>query len=343
VRVVVTLEEGSLSDRSRALRHPTVVIPTGSRRTGLVGSARRLRRVLRSTRPSVVHANGIKAAVVAGAAALGTGIPVVWLKFDFYRDGLVSAVLARTCAQVIGVSESVTRTFGSRYDGKVQVVNSGVPALDIDREHARSVVLDQFSEPAPEQVVTLVGRLEPDKGHFEVLELIPLVLAHRPRTRFLFVGGEDARSTPYGRMLIRRARELGLEQSVSFLPHRADAATLMAGSDLLVHASVLTAGVRDTEGLPLVALESMLAKTPVVGYANGGLPELLAGCGRIVPRGDRAALAEAILELLGDDALRAQLAERGRERVLARFLLPANVEAMKGRYRAAAGRAEREG
>ena len=340
VRVVVSLEEGALPDRSRAIGHPTVVIPTGRRRTGLVGAAWRLRRVLRSTRPSVVHANGIKAAVVAGAAALGTGIPVVWLKVDFYRDGPVSALLARTCAQVIGVSESVIRTFGSRYDGKVHVVNSGIPAFDVDREHARSVVLDHSSEPAPEEIVTLVGRLAPDKGHLEVLEVIPTVLAHRPRARFLFVGGDDARSTPYGRTLIRRVRELGLEQSVSFLPHRADATTLMAGSDLLVHASVLTAGVRDTEGLPLVALESMLAKTPVVGYANGGLPELLADCGRIVPRGDRAALAKAILELLGDDALRAHLGERGRERVLARFLLPANVEAMKERYRAAAGRAE---
>src|SRR5215211_7744255 len=61
---VVSLEAGPLADRLRAAGVPVEALPTSARPWGILRSARRLRRVLSRERPAVVHANGIKAALV---------------------------------------------------------------------------------------------------------------------------------------------------------------------------------------------------------------------------------------------------------------------------------------
>jgi len=333
---VVSLEEGPLADRARALSHPTEVIPTGPGRADILRASWQLRRVLAGTCPAVVHANGVKAAVVSGLATVATGVPTIWVKCDFSMDGRVAALVAQRCEEVIGVSQAVTRTFGPRLRKKVHVVHTGVPEVEAGREQGRRLVLDAFGGWTPAQVVLLVGRMDPDKGHRELLEIAPAIIEALPQTGFVFLGGHDLTSE-YARGLAERVAELGLGRHVVFLPYRSDPFSVMAGCDLLVHASLPLLGP-DTEGFPLVALESLLVGTPVIGYANGGLPELVGDCGRIVPVGDREALRKAIVELLQDEGLRARLAASGQERVRARFLLSQHVEAMKDRYRAVAAR-----
>jgi glycosyltransferase involved in cell wall biosynthesis len=70
-----------------------------------------------------------------------------------------------------------------------------------------------------------------------------------------------------------------------------------------------------------------------VGYAQGGLPELVGPCGRLTPPGARPALVEEIAFLLEEDGLREDLAACGRERVAREFSLDRMVEAMQRVYR----------
>jgi glycosyltransferase involved in cell wall biosynthesis len=75
------------------------------------------------------------------------------------------------------------------------------------------------------------------------------------------------------------------------------------------------------EGFGIPAAEAMGCQTPVVASDAGGLPEVVEDrvTGLIVPRGDSAALADAIGGLLADPARRAQMGRAGRERALRLF------------------------
>jgi glycosyltransferase involved in cell wall biosynthesis len=316
VRVVVALEDGPLVERLRATYHPHV-IPTGAGWTSILGSARRLRTLLRNHEPQLVHANGVKAAIVSVLAAAGTKIPVVWVRHDFSYDGHVARLVAGRCRVTVGVSEAVAR---------------GLP-------HARVVypalVADDGSASAAHtreaHAVVLVGYFHPVKGQAELVEAAPSVLARVPDARFLFVGGEDPDAGGYLDTVRARARDLGVEHAVSFLGHRADAGALIGSSDVAV---VTTLG--KGEGFGLAALEALAAGTPVAGYASGALPEIVGDCGRLVPASDRTALANAIVELLGDDALRTSLASCGRERARERFSVERWRSGLVDAYREAA-------
>lgn len=326
VRAVVCLEDGPLVERLRADGVPVEVLPTSRHSWGIVGSARRLRRLLAREQPAVVHANGIKAALVS---VLATRRPIVWAKHDFSYDGPLARFVAGRCRLVVGVSEAVTRTFPER--DRIEVVHNGLPPGGVDRHAGRQRLEQALGAPAGE-VVALVGRLDPVKGHRELLAVASQLRERRPELRLVFVGGPDASHPRYEEELRREAGD-----EASFLGHRDDARVLIAGCDVVAIPTVVS------EGFPYVGLEALAAGTPVVGYADGGLPELVGPCGRLVPPGDRAALAEAIVSLLEDESRRRELGDCGRERVAREFALDRMLEAMRNAYlRAAATRSRSE-
>ncbi|UJJ59479.1 glycosyltransferase family 4 protein [Rhodanobacter denitrificans] len=109
----------------------------------------------------------------------------------------------------------------------------------------------------------------------------------------------------------RLAGRLGLEHCVRFLGFRTqrELRPLMEAADLLVMSSLHEAG-------PLVLLEAAVAGVPTVGTAVGHLVEWAPAAARAVPVGDWAALAEAIGQLLADEALRLRLAAAAQRRAL---------------------------
>jgi glycosyltransferase involved in cell wall biosynthesis len=319
VTCVVCLEDGPLVQRLRADGVSVEVLPTSRHSWGIVGSARRLRRLLAREQPAVVHANGVKAALVS---VLSTRRPIVWAKHDFSYDGRLARFVAGRCALVVGVSEAVTRTFPDR--SRIEVVHNGLAPGVVDRQAGRERLEQVLDGPAGE-VVALVGRLDPVKGHRELLAVASAIRERRRDLRLVFVGGPDASHPGYEEELRREAGD-----EASFLGHRDDARELIAGADVLAIPTVVP------EGFPYVGLEALAVGTPVVGYADGGLPELVGPCGRLVPPGDRNALAEAIEALLEDESLRRELGDCGRRRVDREFALDRMVEAMRNAYRRAA-------
>jgi glycosyltransferase involved in cell wall biosynthesis len=108
---------------------------------------------------------------------------------------------------------------------------------------------------------------------------------------------------------------------------------LLKGLDLFVMSSI-------TEGLGTSILDAMAASKAVVGTTAGGIPEAVEHgvTGLLVPPHNAAALADAILALLRDPALRRRMGEAGLARVRERFSVDGMVDGTVAVYERVAGR-----
>jgi glycosyltransferase involved in cell wall biosynthesis len=335
IKEVVVLEQGPLVEEIERLGRRPTIIPTSHRPTGIFRSALRLRRLLRRSRPAVVHANGIKAALVSTIATTGTGIPFVWIKHDISRDGWLARLVAARCARVVAVSEFVASNFPARVRHKVEVIHNGIGPIEFTRAAGRRCLLEAIGESEPVKAVCLVGRLDPAKGHEELLSAVPRLRSRFPRLRVVFIGGEDPVYPGYEDVLRSRTRELGIEEWVRFLGYRDDARLLIAGCDALVIASYANERGLGQEAFAFVGLEALATGTPVVAYADGGIPELLGGCGVLVEPGNRAALAHELGRLFDDPSLCRKLRRSGRKRARTELALEQSVAALMDVYAAA--------
>ncbi|GHH45611.1 glycosyltransferase [Streptomyces candidus] len=163
--------------------------------------------------------------------------------------------------------------------------------------------------------VLQLGRLVPRKGAAVSIAALALL----PETELLVVGGPSADRLDEDaevRRLRALARKAGVEDRVRFtggVPSAQVPALLRAADVVLCPA--------DYEPFGIVPLEAMACGRPVVASAVGGQLDTVADpvAGRLVEPGDPEALARAVLELLGDRALREACGAAGRRRVLRRY------------------------
>ena len=162
---------------------------------------------------------------------------------------------------------------------------------------------------APDQkVIGVIGRLSPEKGQMDFLKAMEHTVGSVPGAKALIIGDGQDRA-----MLERYSRERGLGAHVLFLGHQEKIARYYQILDLLVLPSL-------SEGLPNAVLEAMSFGVPVLATAVGGVPEVIQdGNGVVVPPGDHAALANEMIVLLRDDALRRAIGGRGRRSLYPRF------------------------
>ncbi len=132
-----------------------------------------------------------------------------------------------------------------------------------------------------------------------------------PGLRFLVIGKEEP---SYKARMLQLARELGLEQNVSWLGPIANPLTVVPRFDVAVLSS-------QSEAMSNAILEYMSAGIPTVATDVGGTREILQDGqnGLLVPPQNPQALAEPICRLLADPALRKALGEHARRRAETEF------------------------
>ena len=262
----------------------------------------RVAEIAKQQRSRVIHASGIKATLVARAVARLVGTETVVHVHDMKDPGLALSALhgifARPTDLGLCVSAAVRETAVKGY--RVRADRTRVLHNGAKLDHIKNVTADarasrraELGIDAAADVITLVGRIYPVKGHAAMLQMLPEILRRRPNTVLLLVGDGPDRSSCEA-----LAANLGVNPNVRFAGHRADVPELLAASDLVVVPSL-------TEGLSYAAIEALAAGRPVVAHAVGGLKEVVTDGvdGRWVALGDRQAFVQAVVELLGDRRL----------------------------------------
>ncbi len=286
---------------------------------------RQLRHRVNSFEPDLVHANSIRAGLVATMATIGLGTRVVWHLHDMLPRHPLStfirlfASLSHRTA-MIAVSQAVAANFHGRWSrlmgNRVKVV---LNAIDLGKfppdQNAKLKIRKELRYRERDLVLGIVGQLTPRKGQLELLRAFAQALAEFPNMVLLIAGAPlFNRDHEYLKLLKQTATELGITNKVRLLGARNDIDTVMHALDLLVVNSRV-------EPFGLVILEAMACDTPVMAAGVDGIPEIIKHNqnGWLFPAEDEGELVEAILDLVRRQDLRLRLAHRAKQDVAARF------------------------
>jgi glycosyltransferase involved in cell wall biosynthesis len=280
-----------------AARPPRPVRPARSRlgkRLAILGerwrAGRALGQVIDQTAPDAIVLNGLVTACSVLVARPSARPKSICCDHNHFRarSSLWRRLRARLYPQVGAV---VSLTEADRPKFAALNPNTHV-ILNTSSLHAEAPSL-----PAEPRVLA-VGRLQAQKGFDLLLRAWRTVQRQMPEARLRIVG-----AGPLDTRLAAMAAELGVAASVEF------AAPTGAIEALYREAAVFVLSSR-YEGMPLALLEAQALGVPSVAFdCPTGPREILSEVtGILVPSGDVPALAQALLRLLGDPALRARMA-----------------------------------
>jgi len=174
-------------------------------------------------------------------------------------------------------------------------------------------------------VVIWMGRIDPLKDLFTLLNAAAVVHQERPEIRFRLFGSASPDNQRYFEKCLELRKELGLEDVVEFAGYRSDTVNAYNEGDIFVLSS-------KSEAFPYVNLEAMLCQRPVVSTAVGGVPEQLEGCGFAVEPCNPQAMANAILQLAADPELRRQFGLESRRKVMEQFSIERFIDQYAQNY-----------
>lgn len=203
---------------------------------------------------------------------------------------------------------------------RLRLVELGLPAHKI---HVIPCGADVRGEPLkrePTEVVRClaVGRMVAKKGPILLLDAFRRAAEAMPNLRLDLVGG--------GELFVAAeqfVRAFGLANRVTL--HGEQPAErvkeLLEGGDVFLHHAIVDPRTGDEEGMPVAILEAMAAALPVVSTRHAGIPEAVVDnqTGFLCDEGDTAGMAEAIMLLARDPALRSELGAAGWSRARERF------------------------
>jgi glycosyltransferase involved in cell wall biosynthesis len=277
----------------------------------------RLARVLREERFDVLHTHCSKAGMVGRFAAILAGAPprvfhhVHGWSFNATQPAALRAAFAflerissRSRVHLLACSEATAAAGRERAigGGRLVVLHYGIDRGPNLRRRDRAAIRRRLGLAGNDVLFLQLGNLKPQKDPLTFARAAVLAGRRLRRAQFWIAGDGPLRGDAE-----RTARDGGLGRRFRILGWRRDVPELLAAADVVVLTSRF-------EGLPLAVLRGMAAARPVVATAVDGTPEAIVHgrTGILVRPGDEASVAEAMVRLGKNPALRCRMGIRGR-------------------------------
>jgi glycosyltransferase involved in cell wall biosynthesis len=295
----------------------------------------------RRLRIDVIHANSLRAGLVAVLASQLGGPPAIVHAHDRLppsrASDAVNTVIARGATTVLAISRYTARPFEARGARRVVVgwnplnVERFKPGCGRPKEFRREIGLSD------EMLVGMVGQITPWKGQAEAIGAMAHVVRELPDAHLAIVGAPTfvSRATRHdNEAYLRRLHELvrvnDLDGRVHFTGARVDVVSAMEACDVLVVPS-------HAEPFGRVVIEAMALSRPVIATNVGGPAEYLTDGrdGVLLPPCRPAEWGRSTIELLNAPYVREALGRRARETVAAKFSAGTYVSRLVAVYREA--------
>jgi glycosyltransferase involved in cell wall biosynthesis len=298
-----------------------------------------LTRIFYETKPDIVHTHSGKAGILGRIAAKHAGVPIIihtihGPSFGAFQSDFANFVFqsaekyaARFTTHFISVANAMTEQYlaagiGSRE--QYTRIFSGFPLEPFFNASNDLALRQKLGIASGDFVVGKIARLFELKGHDDLFEIAPELVARFPQIKFLFVGDGKWRER-----FQFRARALRLEKHFIFsglippneLPH------YVGIMDALVHLS-------RREGLARALPQALAAGKPVIAYDCDGANEICLPneTGFLVRARNISDLTEKLIELATNLALRKQFGDHGRTLVKESFSVERMVEEIYNLY-----------
>jgi glycosyltransferase involved in cell wall biosynthesis len=304
-RSIVVSAGGRLVGRLQAEGSEHVAIDIGRKSPATLRHVFTLRRLFARLEPDIVHARSRLPAWLARSALVGRRAPrphFVTTVHGLNSPGFYSSIMTRG-ERVVCVSNTVRDHVLRHYPrvppARLTVIPRGVDPEDFPfgwqpGDAWREAFYAEFPNLRGGMLLTLPGRGTRLKGHRDAVELLAGLRARGMDCRLFLLGARQPGREDYVAEIERLARERGVEAQVAISAPRKDVRDVLAISALVLQLS------HQPEAFGRTVLEALSLCRPVLGYAHGGVGELLAELypdGRVAPN-DMTRLVERAAELL---------------------------------------------
>ncbi len=305
-RAVVISAGGALVKEIESCGATHITLPVGEKSLSSVWLISKLRHILHNEKITHLHPRSRLPAWLSWLALRGIASArqprFITTVHGFYSVNAYSAIMTRG-ERVICVSNAIKRYVLQCYPkvdpARLTVIPRGIDHHQFTRNFVPTADwLQQWQRQQPEcsgrTLLLLPGRLTRLKGHHDFIHLIHDLLATGRNVHGLVLGGKDPRKRAYAEGLRQLVHRDKLDTRISFLGKRTDVREIMSISSLVLSLST------KPESFGRTTLEALSLGRPVLGYAHGGVEEVLA---QLYPAGlsavgDRQALLHNAQSLL---------------------------------------------